>query len=73
MNLGKNVLVSILDIFEKNPYSRIPNTQQRSLDQIRKEVAQECARYDRFRADPVAFKKIRVISEYIHENFFLHL
>ena len=70
MNLGKNVLVSILDVFEKNPYSRIPSTPQRTLEQIRKEVAQECARYDRFRADPVAFKKVRVIQEYIYENFF---
>ena len=25
-NVGKTVLISILDIFEKNPYTRVPNT-----------------------------------------------
>ena len=24
-NMGKTLLISILDLFEKNPYSRIPN------------------------------------------------
>jgi hypothetical protein len=51
-NVGKNALVSILDIFEKNPYSRIPNTPYKTIESVRKETAFECARIDRFRLDP---------------------
>jgi hypothetical protein len=37
-NLGKNVLVSILDIFHLNPASRIPNTQYKTVEEIKKEI-----------------------------------
>ena len=38
-NIGKQLLVSILDIFEWNPVSRIPHTEFKSLKQIRKVLA----------------------------------
>ena len=34
-NLGRCILISILDLFNKNPYSRIPNSSLKSLDGIR--------------------------------------
>lgn len=33
-NLGRNICISILDIWNKNPYTRIPNTNEH-----RKEIA----------------------------------
>jgi len=38
-NIGKTLFVSILDIFDKNPYSRISNSSYKMMDGIRKEVA----------------------------------
>lgn len=35
-SLGKNIAVSILDLFGMNPASRIPNTLYQNLDGIRK-------------------------------------
>ena len=37
-NLGKSILISILDLFNKNPYSRIPNSNYGDIENIRKEV-----------------------------------
>ncbi len=36
--LGKNVAVSVLDLFGLNPASRIPNTHYQSIDNIRKDI-----------------------------------
>ncbi len=36
--LGKNIAISILDLFDLNPASRIPNTTYQTLDNIRKEI-----------------------------------
>lgn len=36
--LGKNVAVSLLDLFGLNPASRIPNTHYKTIDEIRKEI-----------------------------------
>ena len=38
-NVGKNAMISILDIYEKNPYSRIPNSNLKNIQNIRKETA----------------------------------
>ena len=59
-NVGKALLVSILDIFEKNPYSRIPNTPYKSIDNIRKEIAMATTKIDRFRKEGNAKKKANV-------------
>lgn len=34
-NLGKNILVSLLDLFELNPASRIPHTPLKNLNNIK--------------------------------------
>lgn len=36
--LGKNVAVTVLDLFGLNPASRIPNTPYKTIDEIRKEI-----------------------------------
>jgi hypothetical protein len=36
--LGKNVAVSLLDLFGLNPASRIPNTHYKTIEEIRKEI-----------------------------------
>jgi len=36
--LGKNILVSILDLFSLNPASRIPNTPYKNLAGVRQEI-----------------------------------
>ena len=71
-NLGKNIVISILDIFEKNPYSRIPNSVYRNLDTMRKEVGWECARQDRFRGDPYTYKKARKFADHIYDQYFIN-
>lgn len=69
-NVGKALLVSILDIFEKNPYSRIPNTTYKSIDNIRKEIAMATTKIDRFRKEGNAKKKAKRIAELAYETFY---
>ncbi len=38
-NLGKNLLVSILDVFDKNPYNRVYNSKYKSMDMLRRLTA----------------------------------
>jgi hypothetical protein len=38
-NLGKNIAVSLLDLFQLNPASRIPNTPGKTLSGVREEVS----------------------------------
>lgn len=40
-NLGKNLLVSILDVFDKNPYSRVNNSRYKSMEMLRRITAFE--------------------------------
>ena len=61
-NVGKNMMISILDIFEKNPYSRLPNTHYKTLDNIRKVVANETTKVERFRKGGNLYKKLKNIS-----------
>ena len=42
-------MVSILDIFEKNPYSRIPHTNFKDISILRKKTGAEISHIDRFR------------------------
>ena len=48
-NVGKQLLVSILDLFEWNPVSRIPHTEYKNIKSIRKEIAGEVIRSERFK------------------------
>ena len=43
------MLVSILDLFEWNPISRIPHTEYKNLKNIRKEIASRVIRSERFK------------------------
>ena len=38
-NLGKNLMVSILDVFDKNPYNRVYNSKYKSMDMLRRLTA----------------------------------
>lgn len=40
-NLGKNLLVSILDAFDKNPYNRVYNSRYKSIEMLRRLTAFE--------------------------------
>lgn len=50
MNLGRNMLVSILDVWNKNPYPRI------QADDLRKEIAHSNRRVGRFRKEHANLK-----------------
>lgn len=47
-NLGKQLLISILDIFDKNPVSRIHFTDHKSIKGIRQYIASHITKYERF-------------------------
>lgn len=40
-NLGKNLMVSILDAFDKNPYNRVYNSKYKTMDMLRRLTAFE--------------------------------
>lgn len=69
-NMGQALLISILDIFEKNPYSRIPNSIYQNIKGLRRSMAWICARTDRFRKDPLTYKKVRQYNDLINGIFF---
>jgi hypothetical protein len=75
MNLGKAVVVSLLDVFDKNPYTRLYNSEYKNLENLRKSLSnsiyQNC---ERFRImDPNCLKKLRqtndLIKDYYNERF----
>lgn len=40
-NLGRCILISILDLFGKNPYSRIPNSNLKNVDGVRSVIKEQ--------------------------------
>jgi hypothetical protein len=40
-NVGKSLMVSILDVFDKNPYNRVYNSKYKSMDMLRRMTAFE--------------------------------
>ncbi|EGR33126.1 zinc carboxypeptidase family protein, putative [Ichthyophthirius multifiliis] len=62
-NTGRAILISILDIFDKNPHSRIPNTTFQNTDNLRKQLAYEIARTERFRIENAYSYNNRNIKE----------
>lgn len=38
-NVGKNLMVSILDVFDKNPYNRVYGSKYKSMDALRRLTA----------------------------------
>jgi hypothetical protein len=69
--LGENILVSILDVVEKNPYSRIPNSEHKTLEALRRSLATELLQEEeRFKMlDLKAYQKTKSITRYIQEAF----
>ena len=64
-------MVTILDIFDKNPYSRIPNSTYKTMDNIRKEIALQVAKLERFkREENKLMIKCKKITEYVNELFY---
>ena len=66
-NVGKNALVSILDLFDKNPFSRIYNSLSKNIDNLRREVAWETARTDRVKREPGSHAKARKFPDIMNE------
>jgi hypothetical protein len=65
--LGKNILVSLLDLFELNPASRIPHTHLKSLANIKEEISNQLTKGTPFNRDKItrsqANKPLRVMPE----------
>lgn len=65
-NLGRNIVVTLLDIWNKNPYTRLDD-----LNAHRKEIAERQAKLDRFRKEQAGIKtKQKRIVELIEEQFY---
>lgn len=63
-NLGKNLLVSLLDIFDKNPYNRVYNSKYTSMEMLRRITAFEIFHSaERFRMyEKKVFGKVKNIN-----------
>ena len=68
-NLGKNLLVSILDVFDKNPYSRVNNSRYKSMEMLRRITAFEIFHSaERFRMfERSVFGKVKNINSLIQD------
>lgn len=62
-NLGRNILISILDVWGRNPYSRISD-----LNAHRRDIAEKQSKLDRFRKEQAGIKaKQKRIVQLIQE------
>lgn len=69
--IGRALCVTVLDIFDINPYSRLPNTQHKTLEGIRRETALQLSRNERFRKEDAKCQtKIKRINESIFESYY---
>lgn len=65
-NLGRNICISILDVWNKNPYTRVQNANEQ-----RKEIADRQAKLDRFKKEQAGIKtKQKKIVELIETQFY---
>lgn len=69
-DIGKAMMVSILDIFEKNPCSRIVNTQYGNMETLRRELAKDTSKITRFKRDLAVTRKCKRINELAKEVFY---
>lgn len=67
--MGKSLLVSILDVFDKNPYNRVYNSTQKSMEFLRRVTAFEVFHTaERFRMfEKYVYGKVKNINELIRE------
>lgn len=69
--IGRAIMVSLLDRVEKNPFSRLPNTTFKNLEGLRKVLAFEVLNNEqRFKMlDIKAYQKAKFINKYSNEAF----
>jgi cytosolic carboxypeptidase protein 5 len=65
-SLGKSMLVSLLDLFDLNPYSRIPNTPYKSIEALRKDLATQLSKADRFRKAEGLNSRVKAVNDLAH-------
>jgi hypothetical protein len=67
MMLGKSILISIIDLFHINPYTRISTSDFKSINNLRRFTAQRVYNeVERFRlVDSNCYRKIREIAQLI--------
>ena len=73
MFMGKALLVSILDLFHLNPFSRISTSDFKSIHSLRKFTAQRIYNeVERFRlVDSNCYRKIRDIASLIEQHYYV--
>lgn len=69
-DLGKSMLVSILDIFEKNPCTRLNMNNDDTLENFRREIANKILKIKRFWKEANLKRKCKNINEVIKEAFY---
>lgn len=71
--LGKSLLISIIDLFHINPYTRIGTSDFKSINSLRKYTAQKVYNeVERFRlVDSNCYRKIRDVARMIEEEYYL--
>ena len=69
-DLGKSMLVSILDVFEKNPCTRLNLVNGETLENFRKEIASRVIKIRRFWKEANVKRKCKAINETIKETFY---
>ena len=70
-DVGRSLAISILDIFEKNPCSRIGNTPYLNLENVRKEIATKISKVNRLRKiDGNLGKKCKKINDLANQIFY---
>ena len=71
--MGKSMLISILDLFHVNTYSRISTSDFKSVHSLRKFTAQRVYNeVERFRLiDSNCYKKIKNVANLIEQNYYI--
>lgn len=69
-NLGQALMVSLLDIFEKNPQSLVPKLFPGGISELRKQIAGSLNRIFRFRNEGKLKAKIQQIDKMIKATFY---
>ena len=67
--VGQDLLISLLDLFERNPTSKLPASSSSSLADIRKEIADEIKSSFRIKEINVT-KKVTQVHEMIEEGYY---
>lgn len=72
---GRALLISMLDLLELNPYSRVINDKEKSIEGLRQQVAKEIYdKEERFKQlDPNVLKKLRNINQLTKETILSEL